>query len=57
MPSLNPLQQLQDLDRSAPGFPNQLTDILCKEGWADRAQGLPGDDLEELVEYLDRVRV
>lgn len=57
MPSLNPLQQLRDLDRSAPGFPNQLTDILCKEGWADRAQGLPGDDLEELVEYLDSVRV
>ena len=57
MSSPNPLQRLRDLDGSSPGFPNQLTDILLREGWANRAKDLADDDLGELVEYLDGVSV
>ena len=56
MPSPNPLQRLQGLDRSSPEFPNRLTDILG-EDWMNHAQNLSPNDLEEFVEYLDSVCV
>ena len=54
MPSPNPWQQLQGLNRSSPEFPNRLIDILG-EDWINHAQNLTPNDLKEFVEYLDSV--
>ena len=56
MPSPNPLQRLQGLNRSSPEFLDRLTDILG-EDWMNYAQNLSRNDLEEFVEYLDSVCV
>jgi len=56
MPSPNLLQQLHDLDRSSPEFPNQLTDILLGEVWVRCLQGLPREGFRPFVKYLDTVR-
>jgi len=57
MPQPNPLQLLRDLDRSSAGFPDRLTDVLLREDWMAQVRGLPRNDLEGLVEYLDSVCV
>ena len=51
------LQQLWDLVRSPPRFPDRLADILLRVDWVDLAQGLQEDDLRDLVESLDGVCV
>ena len=50
------LQQLRHLDRSWPGFPNQLNDVLCEGEYREYASNLQADDLVWLIEYLDEVR-
>jgi len=49
------LQQLRRLDRSSPGFHDQLTKILYGEDYQQRAPKLQGDDLVWLIDYLDKV--
>ena len=57
MSSPDPLQRLRDLERSSVGFSDRLIDILLMGEWTDQAQNLPPNDLRELIEYLDSVRV
>ena len=57
MPSPNPPQRLQDLDRSSPEFPSRLTDTLLGEGSVNRAQNIPDEELGPFIEYLDIVRL
>ena len=55
MVAFDPLQQLQDLDRSSPQFHDQLSDLLRGEEYRSSVLNLQGDDLAWLVEYLDSV--
>jgi hypothetical protein len=57
MPSPNLLQQLHSLDRSSPGFSNQLKGFLLGEDCVNHAQDLPCEVLGPFVEYLDNVRL
>ena len=49
------LQRLHHLNKSSPGFYNQLTEVLYGEDYQQRAPNLQGDDLVWLVDYLDKV--
>ena len=53
----NLLQKLRDLDRTSPGFRNQLTDFLHGNEYQDAAPSLQGEDLAWFVNYLDNVRL
>ena len=55
MPPADRLQRLRNLDRSSPGFPHQLIDILLEEDWVNWVQDLPPDEVGEPVECLDNV--
>lgn len=55
MAALNPLRQLQDLDRSSPQFHDQLSNLLRGEEYRKSVLNLQGDSLTLLVEYLDEV--
>jgi len=54
MTRLNPLQQLYDLDTASPQFHEQLSSCLRGSEFRGAAQNLRGEDLTQLVEYLDR---
>ena len=49
------LQQFQRLEKSSPQFPDQLINLLYKEGFKDQILKLRGEDVVWLVEYLDQV--
>ena len=55
-PSLPVLEQLRRLDKSLPGFHDQLSSILYGEEYQQCVPNLQGDDLVWLVDYLDKVR-
>ena len=56
MASQNLLERLRRLDRSSPGFHDQLSNILYGEDYTRGVPDLQGDDLMWLVDYLDNVR-
>ena len=56
MTSQNVLQQLRHLDRSSPGFHDQLSNVLYGEEYKQSVKSLQGNDLVWLVDYLDEVR-
>jgi len=49
------VRQLRLLDKSSPGFYDQLTAVLHGDEDQQRAPTLQGDDLVWLVDYLDKV--
>jgi hypothetical protein len=51
----NPLQTLNDLDRTSPHFHNQLIDLLRGNEYRDAVPTLEGGGLTWLVNYLDNV--
>ena len=51
----NLLQKLRDLDRTSPGFHNQLADFLRGNEYQDAVPSLQGEDLVWFVNYLDKV--
>lgn len=53
----DPIQLLWDLVRSPLRSPDQLTSILVAVDWVNRAQDLQEQELNQLVESLDEVRV
>ena len=55
-PSHPVLQKLCDLDRSPPGFHDQLSNVLYGEEYVRCVTGLQGDDLRWLIDFLDEVR-
>jgi len=50
------LQQLHHLDRSSPGFHDQLSNVLYGEEYKECVANLQDDDSVWLVNYLDMVR-
>lgn len=58
-PSHNVLQQLNQLKRSSPDFPNQLTNLLSREEYEHPTllHKFYDEDRAWLIEYLDNVRV
>ena len=57
MGSLNlSIQQLSELDRSSPQFPDQLSTLLDEEECRNNIPNLSDQDAAWLVEYLDDVR-
>ena len=56
MTSQNLLQKLRGLDESSLEYHDQLCNIIYGEGYERCVGGLQGDDLVELVDYLDKVR-
>lgn len=50
------LQRLCHLDRSSPGFHDQLNDVLYEKEYRVCVSNLDADDMVWLVEYLDKVR-
>ena len=56
MTSQNLLQKLRGLDESSLEYHDQLCNIIYGEGYERCVGGLHGDDLVELVDYLDKVR-
>ena len=54
--SLPALQQLRSLDRSSPGFHDQVCSVLYEEEYQKCMLDLQGDDSAWLVEYLNEVR-
>jgi len=50
------LQRLRRLDRSSPGFHDQVCSVLHEEEYQKCVPNLQGDDLVWLVEYLNEVR-
>ena len=55
-PSAPFLQQLHQLDRSSPGFSDQLCNVLYGREYSQCTPNLQGDDMAWLVDYLDKVR-
>jgi len=55
MTLLKPLQQIRDLDIASPQFQEQLSNCLQGSNFRSAVQGLQGEDLVWLVEYLDGV--
>ena len=55
MTSQNLLQQLRRLERSSSGFHDQLSNILYGGEYTRCVEGLQGDNLVWLVDYLDEV--
>ena len=58
-PSHNVLQQLNQLKRPSPNFPNQLTNLLSREEYEHPTllHKFCDEDRAWLIEYLDNVRV
>ena len=56
MASQNLLRQLHRLDKSSSRFHDQLCNALYREEYKQAMPDLQGDDLAELVDYLDEVR-
>ena len=54
-PNLTALQQLRRLDRSSPGFHDQLSNVLNSKQYERTVPNLQGDELVSLVDYLDQV--
>jgi len=50
------VRRLRRLDRSSPGFHDQVCDILYGEDYQKCVPNLQGDDSAWLVEYLNEVR-
>ena len=50
-----PLQQLYDLDRTLPEFHERLGDFLRSEEYRRILPSLQGEDLVQLVAYLNSV--
>jgi len=55
MSSQNPLTQLRLLDTTSPTFYDQVSNILCGKEYIQWMSDLQGEDLVELVDYLDNV--
>ena len=51
------LGRLYELDRSSPGFPEQLSKLLHDKQWADALRLIPEGELEEQIRLLDNVRL
>jgi hypothetical protein len=49
------LQQFNRLDKNSPQFPDQLANLLDKEGLKDYISIFRDEDVVWLVEYLDEV--
>lgn len=54
-PSSFGLQKLDRLDASLPCFEDQLCDVFYGEEYIQCVPNLEGDDLDWLVNYLDKV--
>ena len=50
-------QLLYRLDRLSDLFPDRLYQLLHDEEHMERLVGLPGDELTELIDYLNDVRL
>ena len=55
MPLLSILQQLSRINRSSPGFHDQLSNVLYGREYKRCIPNLQGEDLVWLVDYLDKV--
>ena len=49
------LQELHSLDRSSPGFSDQLNNLLCRQDYLSCEKVIGDDDVMWLVNYLDTV--
>jgi hypothetical protein len=56
MSSHDRLRRLLHLDQSSTGFSDELRNILDGEEYKGSVPNLQGDDLAQLVDYLDKVR-
>ena len=54
MPPRSPLKQLRRLDESSTRFPDQVNNILYGEDYTQWVQTIQGDDLVDLIDYLDK---
>jgi len=50
-------QRLYQLDRSSARFPEQLDKLLHDKEWVEQAQLLPKDELVEMIEHINDVRL
>lgn len=57
MPPPDPLEQLRVLDISSADFPDKIAKLLCSNEYKQCVQGLEGDVLVWLVEFLHDVRL
>jgi len=55
MSSYNPLTHLRHLDTTSPTFQDQVSNILYGEEYTRWVSDIQGEDLMELVDYLDKV--
>ena len=55
MTPLDPLRQLNDLDRASPQFYQHLTDLLRGDEYRNYVSNLRGEDSPQLVEHLGGV--
>jgi len=54
-PSSSTLQQLYHLDKSSPGFDDQLCNVLYGEEYVQRLPNFGAGDLGWFIDYLDDV--
>jgi len=50
-------QRLDQLDRSSALFPEQLDKLLHDQKWVEQVQLLPRDELVEMIEQINDVRL
>jgi hypothetical protein len=50
------MDQLLQLDASSSEFPDQVSNILYGEAYQQWVEGIQGDDVGQLVDWLDEVR-
>jgi len=56
MSSRSPLRQLRRLDKSSSKFHDRVSNVLYGEEYKQWVPTIEGNDLVELVDYLDTVR-
>jgi len=54
-PARPALQRLHQLDKSSPGFQDQLCNVLHGKEYQNCVPNIQGDDLVWLIEYLNSV--
>ena len=57
MTAPNPFRQLRTLSSSSSKFPGQIAGILCETQFRDSVPNLHDDEVTQLVDYLDNVRL
>ena len=53
---LSPMDQLLQLDASSTEFPDQVSNKLYGQEYQQWVEGIQGDDVVQLIDWLDKVR-